>query len=44
MLKILLGDWSVRTANPWEANLFYIPAFTTFYGGHVGWMQGAQGA
>ncbi|KAG2453114.1 hypothetical protein HYH02_002445 [Chlamydomonas schloesseri] len=32
----LLGDWGVRTENPWEANLFYIPTFTYYYIGNVG--------
>ena len=42
-LKTLLSDWSVRTANPHEANLFFLPAFATFHGGHVAWQQGAAG-
>ncbi|GIL81236.1 hypothetical protein Vretimale_1194 [Volvox reticuliferus] len=32
----LLGDWSVRTENPWEAALFYVPTFTYWYTGNIG--------
>ncbi|KAG2485165.1 hypothetical protein HYH03_016055 [Edaphochlamys debaryana] len=32
----LLGDWSVRTENPWEATLFYVPTFTYWYCGNLG--------
>ncbi|GFR40151.1 hypothetical protein Agub_g707, partial [Astrephomene gubernaculifera] len=32
----LLGDWGVRTENPWEATLFYVPMFTYWYTGNVG--------
>lgn len=31
----LLGDWSVRTQNPWEAALFYVPAYTYWYTGEL---------
>lgn len=24
----LLGDWSVRTEDPWDADLIYVPALT----------------
>ena len=27
-LERLLSDWAVRTEDPYEANLFYVPAFT----------------
>jgi hypothetical protein len=40
---MLLNDWAVRTENPWEANLFMLPAFATFNGGNVGWQEGAAG-
>jgi hypothetical protein len=43
-LKMLLADRAVRTANPHEANLFFLPTFATFHGGNVGWQQGAAGA
>jgi hypothetical protein len=42
-LKHLTQDWAVRTENPHEANLFYMPLFTTHFGGNVGWQQGAAG-
>ncbi|PNW87478.1 hypothetical protein CHLRE_02g144100v5 [Chlamydomonas reinhardtii] len=32
----LLGDWGVRTENPWEAALFYVPTFTYWFTGNVG--------
>ncbi|KXZ50301.1 hypothetical protein GPECTOR_17g940 [Gonium pectorale] len=32
----LLGDWAVRTENPWEAALFYVPMFTYWYTGNIG--------
>ncbi|KAG2488191.1 hypothetical protein HYH03_013185 [Edaphochlamys debaryana] len=35
-IEQLLGDWSVRTENPWEASLFVIPTFTFWYTGNVG--------
>jgi hypothetical protein len=35
-------DWSVRTENPWEANMFYVPALTFFYSG--GWLHRWEGA
>ena len=31
----LYKDWAVRTENPWEANLFYVPALTYFYSSNV---------
>ncbi|KAG1665066.1 hypothetical protein FOA52_012485 [Chlamydomonas sp. UWO 241] len=34
-LKYYLKDWSVRTENPHEANLFFIPALLYFYVGNV---------
>jgi hypothetical protein len=39
-----MQDWAVRTENPYEANLFYLPLFNTHNGGNVGWQQGASGA
>ena len=30
-MRQLYSDWSVRTENPWEADLFYVPALTYFY-------------
>lgn len=40
-LNTFLRDWAsqhngVRTENPWEANLFYVPAFTYAYSGNAG--------
>ncbi|PNH05450.1 hypothetical protein TSOC_008269 [Tetrabaena socialis] len=32
----LLNDSVVRTENPWEANLFFIPTFTYYYIGNIG--------
>jgi hypothetical protein len=32
-LQTFLDDWIVRTENPWEANLFYIPALNFYYTG-----------
>ncbi len=29
----LLGDWTIRTQNPWEANLFVINAYNIYYTG-----------
>ena len=29
----LLSDWGVRTENPWEAALFYVPTFAYWYSG-----------
>jgi hypothetical protein len=39
-------DWTVRTENPWEANLFYVPALTYFYSGGqlAGWLAGWLGS
>jgi hypothetical protein len=31
--QYLLKDWGVRTDNPWEASLFYVPALTYFWSG-----------
>lgn len=36
-MDALLGDWAVRTEDPWEANLFVIPAYTFYYTGNVGY-------
>jgi hypothetical protein len=49
----LLHDWTVRTENPWEANMFYVPALTYAYTSNLGdvvehmrrvmtWVQGAH--
>ncbi|KAG2485164.1 hypothetical protein HYH03_016054 [Edaphochlamys debaryana] len=35
-MEQLLGDWSVRTENPWEASLFVVPTFTYWYSANVG--------
>ncbi|EFJ41400.1 acetylglucosaminyltransferase [Volvox carteri f. nagariensis] len=35
-MEQLLGDWSVRTENPWEANLFVLPTYTIYYTGNIG--------
>ncbi|KXZ50252.1 hypothetical protein GPECTOR_17g890 [Gonium pectorale] len=32
----ILGDTAIRTENPWEANLFFIPTHTYYYIGNVG--------
>lgn len=32
----LLADWAVRTENPWEANLFFVPTNTYFYTSNTG--------
>ncbi|KXZ45471.1 hypothetical protein GPECTOR_54g212 [Gonium pectorale] len=32
----LLGDWGVRTENPWEANLFVVSTYTIYYTGNIG--------
>lgn len=32
----LLHDWTVRTENPWEANMFYVPALTYAYSSNLG--------
>lgn len=32
----LLHDWTVRTENPWEANMFYVPALTYAYTSNLG--------
>jgi hypothetical protein len=42
--RLPVQDWSVRTENPWEANLFYVPALTYFYSsGCIGRLQGEAG-
>jgi hypothetical protein len=38
----LYKHWAVRTENPWEANLFYVPALTYFYSSNVGPFQAQQ--
>ncbi|KAG2488215.1 hypothetical protein HYH03_013209 [Edaphochlamys debaryana] len=35
-MEQLLGDWSVRTENPWEASLFVVPTFTIWYTRNTG--------
>ena len=30
-MHLPLQDWSVRTEDPWEADLFYVPALTYFF-------------
>jgi hypothetical protein len=35
-LEAFLPDTSVRTTNPWEANMFYVPALAFYYSGNVG--------
>ncbi|KAG2493465.1 hypothetical protein HYH03_008282 [Edaphochlamys debaryana] len=35
-LEKLLGDWTVRTENPWEAALFFVPDFCYFHIGNLG--------
>ncbi len=35
-LQSFVNDWSVRTTNPWEANMFYVPALAFYYSGNVG--------
>ncbi len=35
-MDALLGDWALRTEDPWEANLFVIPAYTFYYTGSAG--------
>ncbi|KAG2499622.1 hypothetical protein HYH03_002561 [Edaphochlamys debaryana] len=32
----LLGDWAVRTENPWEANLFFVPTHLYYYTSNIG--------
>ncbi len=31
--EVLLSDWAVRTENPWEAALFYVPTWSYWYSG-----------
>eukprot|EP00878_Enallax_costatus_P016506 GHUV01017315.1.p1 GENE.GHUV01017315.1~~GHUV01017315.1.p1 ORF type:complete len:576 (+),score=57.68 GHUV01017315.1:463-2190(+) len=31
-----MNDWTVRTENPWEANLFFVPALTYAYSSNLG--------
>jgi hypothetical protein len=38
-----MQDWAVRTENPYEANLFYLPLFNAHNGGNVGWSEGSAG-
>jgi hypothetical protein len=40
-LRYLSRDWAVRTENPWEANMFFMPLFNTHNGGNVGWQEGS---
>ncbi|KAG2488196.1 hypothetical protein HYH03_013190 [Edaphochlamys debaryana] len=35
-MEQLLGDWSVRTENPWEASLFVVPTFALWYTRNTG--------
>jgi len=35
-LDLILKDWAIRTEDPWQANLFYIPAFTYSYSSNLG--------
>ncbi len=42
-LSLLAQDWVVRTENPWEANLFFLPTFNNHNGGNVGWQSGSAG-
>ncbi|KAG2495916.1 hypothetical protein HYH03_006153 [Edaphochlamys debaryana] len=35
-MEQLLGDWAVRTENPWEAALFFVPTFAYWFHGNVG--------
>ena len=37
LFPTLLADKAVRTLDPWEANLFYIPAFTYSVTSNLGW-------
>lgn len=40
-MERLLADWDVRTLDPQEANLFYVPAFTFPYT-HNGGAEGRR--
>ncbi|GAX86293.1 hypothetical protein CEUSTIGMA_g13705.t1 [Chlamydomonas eustigma] len=35
-IKYFLQDWDVRTENPNEANMFFVPALVYFYAGNLG--------
>jgi hypothetical protein len=35
-LERLLNDSSIRTDDPYEANLFYVPALAYYYSGNIG--------
>lgn len=35
-ISAFLSDWTVRTENPWEAHLFYVPALSYAYSGSSG--------
>jgi hypothetical protein len=35
-ISTFMVDWSIRTENPWEANLFYVPALSYAYSGSRG--------
>jgi hypothetical protein len=35
-ISAFMGDWSSRTENPWEANLFYVPALSYAHSGSRG--------
>lgn len=40
-MELLLQDGAVRTENPWEANMFYVPIFAPYAAG--GWAGGRAG-
>jgi hypothetical protein len=35
-MAALLQDWTVRTEDPWEATMFYVPALTYGYSSNTG--------
>lgn len=35
-LSGFMNDWTVRTENPWEANLFFVPALSYAYSSNLG--------
>uniref|UniRef100_A0A7S0RCE8 EGF-like domain-containing protein n=1 Tax=Chlamydomonas leiostraca TaxID=1034604 RepID=A0A7S0RCE8_9CHLO len=35
-LRMFLNDWAVRTENPWEANMFFLPVLAYYYTGNLG--------
>ena len=41
--KLLSSNWTIRTENPWEANLFFVPVFANANGVNVGWREGSAG-